>query len=203
MNDKKQKIIDKVTSLYLRFGIRSVTMDDIVREVGISKKTLYQYFKDKYELVKAVIDCDSKKILQDQDEALKGASNAIESMMGFFNFQMNMIKEYNPSLIYDLKKYYPEVHRKFVEKKRAIIYENVLTNLKQGKSEGLYRENLNQEVISILNLMRVEALVNSEMFKPEEILTREFFTEMFTYHMYGIVSDKGRKILEQNIDKLK
>ena len=203
MTDKRQEIIDKVTELYLRFGIRSVTMDDIVREVGISKKTLYQYFNDKSELVLSVIDCDSKKKKIEHDEALEGASNAIEKMMAFYNFQMNMVKEYNPSMIYDLRKYYPEMHRKFINKKREIIYENVLNNLKQGKTEGLYRKELNEEVIAMLNLMRVEAIANSEIFKPEELLKSEFLKEMFTYHMYGIVSDNGREILEQNIDKLK
>lgn len=203
MTDKRQEIIDKVTELYLRFGIKSVTMDDIVREVGISKKTLYQFFKDKSELVLSVIDCDSKKKMQEHEAALEGTSNAIEKMMAFYNFQMNMVKEYNPSMIYDLRKYYPEMHRKFVEKKREIIYENVLKNLKQGKAEGFYRKELNQEVIAILNLIRVEAIANSESYKPEELLTNEFLKEMFTYHMYGIVSDNGREILEQNIDKLK
>lgn len=202
MTDKRKEIIDKVTDLYLRFGIRSVTMDDVVREVGISKKTLYQYFKDKSELVLSVIDCDSRKKMKEHNQALLGTSNAIEKMMAFYNFQMNMIKEYNPSMIYDLRKYYPDMHRKFIEKKREIIYENVLKNLEQGKREGLYRQEINQQVIAQLNLIRVEAIANSEYFKPEELLTSEFLKEMFTYHMYGIVSDKGRKILEQNIDKL-
>lgn len=201
--EKRQDIIQKVMALYLQFGIRSVTMDDVVREVGISKKTLYQYFTDKSELVAAAIDCDSNLQNKEHEEAIEGASNAIEKMLKFYNFQMKMIKNYNPSMIYDLKKYYPEVHRKFVEQKREIIYENVLSNLNQGKSEGLYRQELNQEVIAILNLLRVEAFVNSTLYRPEELLTKEFFTEMFTYHMYGILSEKGRKILEQNIDKLR
>jgi len=201
--EKRQEIIRKVMGLYLQFGIRSVTMDDVVREVGISKKTLYQYFTDKSELVAAVVDCESNLNNKQHNEAIEGASNAIEKMLRFYHFQMKMIRDSNPSMIYDLKKYYPEVHAKFVEKKRDIIYENVLGNLIQGKSEGLYREELNEEVIAILNLMRVEAFINTNLYKPEEILNKEFFTEMFTYHMYGIVSDNGREILEQNIDKLK
>lgn len=201
--EKRQEIIRKVMALYLQYGIRSVTMDDVVREAGISKKTLYQYFTNKSELVTAVIDCDSNLKTKEYDEAIEGVSNAIEKMLRFYDFQMKLIKEYNPSMIYDLKKYYPEVHRSFVGKKREMIYENVLNNLNQGKSEGLYRKELNQEVIALLNLMRVEAFVNSTIFRLEELLTKEFFTEMFTYHMYGIVSEKGRKILEQNIDKLK
>jgi AcrR family transcriptional regulator len=178
-------------------------MDDVVREVGISKKTLYEFFKHKSDLVSAVIECDTDLKHKAHDQAIEGASNAIEQMLSFYDFQMKLIKEYNPSMIYDLKKYYPELHRKFVDHKRKMIYQNVLDNLNQGKSEGLYRKELNQEVIAILNLLRVEAFINSSLYRPEEILTKEFFTEMFTYHMYGIVSEKGRKILEQNLDKLK
>lgn len=203
MIDKKQEIINKVRLLYARYGIRSVTMDDVVREVGISKKTLYQYFKDKSELITGVIDCDAKLKLVEHDEAMIGAANAIEMMLGFYDFQMKMITDYNPSFIYDLKKYYPNIHQEFVQKKRELIYENVLTNLQRGKSEGLYRQEMNEEVIAMLNLLRVESFVNSEVVKTEEIFTREFLSEMFMYHMYGIVSEKGRKILEKNIDKLK
>jgi AcrR family transcriptional regulator len=203
MNDKRQEIIEKVRELYHRYGIRSVTMDDVVREMGISKKTLYQYFTDKNELVKAVIDCDAKRKHIEHDESLKGASNAIEKMLGFYDFQMKMIRDTNPSMIFDLKKYYPEVHRDLVDQKRRIIYNEMLANLRQGKSEGFYRKEMDEEVISRLNLMRVESFINSNVFRPEEILTRDFFKEMFTYHMYGIVNDKGRELLEKNIDKLK
>ena len=79
--EKRQDIIQKVMALYLQFGIRSVTMDDVVREVGISKKTLYQYFTDKSELVAAVIDCDSNLKSKEHEEAIEGASNAIEKML--------------------------------------------------------------------------------------------------------------------------
>jgi AcrR family transcriptional regulator len=190
-------------ALYLQYGIRSVTMDDVVREAGISKKTLYQYFTDKSSLVEAVIDCESDLKTKEHDEVTEGASNAIEKMLGFFAFQMRMVREYNPSMIYDLKKYYPEIHGKFVEKKRSIIYESVLANLNEGKVEGLYRSEMNQETIAVLNLLRVEALINSTLYRPDELLTPEFLTEMFTYHMYGIVNDKGRDILEKNLNKLK
>ena len=203
MHARKEEIINQVRELYARYGIRSVTMDDVVREVGISKKTLYQFFKDKSELVAAAIQCETEIKMEEHDEAMKGAANAVEMMLGFYDFQAKMIRDYNPSMIYDLKKYYPEVHKEFVDQKRTMIYENVLANLVQGKSEGLYRKEMDETVIAMLNLLRVEALINSDVAKTGEILTHEFFKEMFTYHMYGIVSEKGREILEKNIDKLK
>ena len=146
MNEKRQEIVEKVRDLYHSYGIRSVTMDDVVREMGISKKTLYQYFKDKTELVNAVVDCDSEMKHIEHDESIKGASNAIEKMLGFYDFQMKMIRDYNPSMIFDLKKYYPKVHRKLVDIKRNRIYNEMLANLKQGKAEGLYRQEMDEEV---------------------------------------------------------
>ena len=121
MSDKRQEIIDKVRELYHRYGIRSVTMDDVVREMGISKKTLYQYFSDKSELVSAIIDCDSRENMQMHDEAIKDASNAIEQMLGFYNFQARMIRDSNPSVLFDLKKYYPDLYKDLLarQKRRA------------------------------------------------------------------------------------
>lgn len=201
MVEKRQEIIGKVKELFNKFGIRSITMDDIVREVGVSKKTLYQYFTDKSELVQSVIECASLEKMKEHKDTIEGSSNAIEEMMRFYSFQAKMIKESNPSLIYDLKKYYPDIHEKFVERKREIIYENVLTNLNNGIKEGLYRKDLDPKVISSLNLMRVESIMNSQTQKAQEILSQEFFLEMFKYHMYGIVSEKGRKIFEEKIEK--
>ncbi len=201
MNDKKTEIIEKIHGLYDKYGIRSVTMDDVVHELGISKKTLYQYFADKTELVMAVMDRVYEIRKNDMIKALEGKMNAIEEMITYYDLQIKMIKDYKPTLIYDLKKYYPKIYEKVTKRKRTHIYESVLFNLKRGKDEGLYRPNLNEEIIARLNLMRVEGIMSSGIFSHEEIMTAEFFREVFTYHMYGIVNDKGKKLLEKNIDK--
>lgn len=203
MEDKRQEVVDKVRTLYSEYGIRSVTMDDVVRELGISKKTLYQYFNDKSELVSAVLECERSSRMKEYTNALKNVSNAIEEMLRYYDLQKNMIKEHNPSMMYDLKKYYPKIHNEFLEKKRKVIFESVIGNLKRGKTEGLYRTELDEEIVARLNLMRIEALINIGIFSNEEMMMPNFFKELFTYHMYGIVSEKGRKMLEQNIDKLK
>jgi AcrR family transcriptional regulator len=203
MEEKRQEIVDRVRDLYRQFGIRSVTMDDAVREIGISKKTLYQHFTDKSSLVNAVLECETKERLEEYHDAVNHSSNAIEQMLKFYDLQLKMIKEHNFSMIYDLKKYYPEIHAQFIERKRKGIFEGTLANLKRGKEEGLYRQELNNEIIARLNLMRIEGIIQSGIFSHEDIMAKGFFREMFTYHMYAIVNDKGRKILEKNIDKLK
>ncbi len=203
MNEKRLEIIEKVSELYDKYGIRSVTMDDVVHEMGISKKTLYQYFSDKTELVSAVMDSAYEKRKNNMVNALEGKENAVVEMLAYYGLQMRMIKDHKPTVIYDLRKYYPEIYAKVTERKRNHIYESVHLNLKWGKQEKLYRDNINEEIIARLNLMRVEAIMTSGIFSHEEIMAPEFFKEIFTYHMYGIVNDNGRKILEQNLDKLR
>ena len=202
MNDKKLEIVKRVWELYREFGIRSVTMDDVVREMGISKKTLYQYFSDKTELVVAVMDSVYEKRKNEMCEVLLGKENAIEEMLTYYGLQLKMTREHKPTLIYDLKKYYPKIHEKVSVRKRQHIYDSVLQNLKRGKSEGLFRADINEEILARLNLMRIEAIMSSGIFSDEEIVAPYFFKEIWSYHMYGIVNNKGRKILEQNIDKL-
>jgi len=202
MNDKKLEIVKRVWELYREFGIRSVTMDDVVREMGISKKTLYQYFSDKTELVMAVMDSVYEKRKNEMLEVLLGKENAIEEMLTYYGLQLKMIREHKPTLIYDLKKYYPKIYEKVSKRKRLHIYDSVLQNLRRGKSEGLFRADINEEILARLNLMRIEAIMSSGIFSDEEIVAPYFFKEIFTYHMYGIINNKGREILEQNIDKL-
>lgn len=203
MNEKKLEIVKKVWELYRQYGIRSVTMDDVVKELGISKKTLYQYFNDKTEMVHDVMEYDYASKKQDFSECFDKKDNAVEELINYSLVQLSMITSHRPSLIYDLKKYYPDLFNKFQDKKREQMLNGLLMNLQRGKAEGLYRKEINEELIARLNLTRVEGMLNSKLFRLEELMSKEFFREAFTYHAYGIVSDEGRKILEQNLDKLK
>jgi AcrR family transcriptional regulator len=203
MNEKKLEIVKKVYELYRQFGIRSVTMDDVVRELGISKKTLYKHFKDKTDMVLAVMEYDFETKKEEYIKCFGAQLNAVEELINYSILQLKIIMDHKPTLIYDLKKYYPAVFDHFNKLKRENMYNGLLMNLERGKKEGLYRSDLNVELIARLNIVRVEGMMNSKIFKPEEIRSHEFFKELMKYHAYGIVSEKGRKVLESNIDKLK
>lgn len=203
MSEKKLEIVQKVCELYRQFGIRSVTMDDVVQELGISKKTLYQYFKDKTDLVLAVMEYDFETKSKEYQACFNDQINAVEELINYSLIQLKIIVDHKPTLIYDLKKYYPSVFNHFNKLKREQIYNGLLSNLKRGKKEGLYRADINAEMIARLNLVRMEGLMSTKFFKQEEIISRDFFKEILKYHAYGIVNEEGRKILELNIDKLK
>jgi len=203
MDNKAKLIVERVSQLYLEYGIKGVTMDDVAHHLTISKKTLYQFFKDKKELVWAVLehhDCEKRV---DFSIVKKGNSNAIDDLFTFYEIQVKMIKNHKPAFVYDLKKYYPEIYTHFQKIKHTKILESVKENLIKGKEEGLYRSDINEDILSRLNLMRIEGIMNSDIFSIEEIVSTNFFSEVFRYNLFAIVSDKGRKLIKHKLSIIK
>lgn len=203
MNTKDKDIIRKVAQLYKKYGIKSITMDDVAHELGISKKTLYECFSDKLHLVNAVIEQEiifNEFRLQEQKNS---SENALQEMFQIFRFHLQMLKEYNPSLEFDLKKYYPEIYNRLNRIKREKIWETTLNNLIKGKSEGFYRKELNEEIITKLTVLRIENISESDLFSQEEIYSHEFSKEMFLYHLHGILTPMGIEYLNKNLEQLK
>jgi TetR/AcrR family transcriptional regulator, cholesterol catabolism regulator len=202
MSDKRQEIIEKVRDLYKTYGIKSVTMDDVAHHLAISKKTLYQFFSDKDELVKSVVECDFKqKNLESTIDSSK--LTAIQEVYEYYKMQIKMIKDHKPSFIYDLRKYYPEVFSKVQQRMRERILNNTRANIIKGKNEEIYRSDLDEEIVARLNLMRIEGIMNGEYFESGEGHSSKLFTEVYKYHMYAIVNDAGRKILEIHLANIK
>jgi AcrR family transcriptional regulator len=202
MKDRRIEIAEKVCKLYRNYGIKSVTMDDVAHHLGISKKTLYEYFSDKRDLVIAVMHSIAQNKAVDFSVPQEQNVNAIEELFYYYNVQVKMIRDHKPSFIYDLKKYYPDLYEKFQNDKKQRIHDSVQNNLIKGKKEGLFRSNLDEDVIARLNLMRIEGIMNSGTFSLEEMVSPDLFSEIFRYHVYGIVSDKGRELFEQELNKL-
>jgi TetR/AcrR family transcriptional regulator, cholesterol catabolism regulator len=202
MNEELKNILTTARELYMKYGIKSITMDDVARELAISKKTLYQYVNDKDELVGKVID---NEILIRQEEICKCfriGYNAIEELFEISIFMNNLMRNQNPATQYDLKKYYPQHFQKTEKARRDGIYSYILLNLKKGIKEGLYREELNKEVISKLYLWRAENSHLDELFTKEEFASIKLFVELLTYHIRGIATEKGIHVLEKKIKEL-
>ena len=203
MNDKVQGILNQISKLYHRYGIKSVTMDDVARHLCISKKTLYEYFEDKKDLVNQVLSSEHTVNCKVFDEILQRKLNAIEELFEIYNSIKRMIQVYNPSMDYDIRKYYPDLFMKVREVRRKTMFENTLRNMVKGKKEGLYRKDLNAGVIARLHLFRIENLVDNDLFSADELNSFEIFHELFVYHLHGIMSNKGRDFFEKNFDKFR
>ena len=202
MNKEFEKILGKVSVLYRKYGIKSVTMDDVAHELGISKKTLYQYVGDKSELVEKVVEHTRHCNFSSMKDMKTINGNAIEQLIEVIQMVNSLMKNHSPSYEYDLKKYYPEIFRNLMSARREVMYESMLANIRQGKKEGIYRDELDEVIISKLHLLRMENLQSSEIFNEEEMHTAKFFRELFVYHIHGLATLKGLDILNKNMNGL-
>ena len=202
MNEELKNILLKVRELYMKYGIKSITMDDVARELGISKKTLYQYVSDKDDLVGKFVD---NEIILRQEEICKCfriGFNAVEELFEISLFMNKFIRDQNPATEYDLKKYYPHHFMKTVQARREGIYNYILLNLRKGIKEGLYRDNMNNEIIAKLYLWRSENTNINDLFTIEEFTSIKLFLELLSYHIRGIATEKGIVELEKKTKEL-
>jgi AcrR family transcriptional regulator len=202
MNEELMHILQKVRLLYRKYGIRSVTMDDVSHELGISKKTLYQYVRDKDELVHKVVEMEIADRQEKMMITCTDQQNAIEQLLEIARCISIMLKDYSAASEYDLRKYYPDLYVKVRDLRRNHIYRFIIDNLNKGKTEGLYREEINEEIISKLNVSVIDGMVDNEVVTISEFMDQRFFNEFFIYHIRGIVNAKGLVFLESHLDDL-
>lgn len=199
MDEKGQELVEKSAEIYKKFGIKSVTMDDLARHLGVSKKTLYKYFKDKNDIVTRSIANKMEAEACSVNKVCEFASNAIDELMGITQNVIENLNKIHPSVFYDLEKYYPEAFEKIEEHKKGFIYNCVLGNLERGKKEGLYRSDLNSEIIAKLYVLRVTDILNPYNFDENKFTPMDLYMEAFRYHIRGIASEKGIEYQEKLI----
>jgi TetR/AcrR family transcriptional regulator, cholesterol catabolism regulator len=199
VNEELTYILTKVGELYRKYGIKSVTMDDVSHELGISKKTLYQYFTDKDDLVGKFIDNEIASRHKDFCICFREGFNAIEELFEIAIFMNRFISQQNPATEHDLKKYYPHHYQKSLKARREGIYNYILQNLKKGKEEGLYRPELNEEIIAKIYLSRVESIHLNDLLPAAEFTSAKLFIEYIVYHVRGIGTEEGIRVLENRI----
>jgi len=202
MNDELQNILRKVHKLYRKFGIRSVTMDDVSYELGISKKTLYQYVRDKDELVHRVVEMEIVERHKRMTVSCEDNINAIEQLLEIAKCISTMLKDYSPASEYDLRKYYPDLYNKVRNLRHDHQYKFFLENLNKGKEEGLYRNEIDSGIIAKIIISFMDSVIDGEVITLNEFLDQRFFYEFFVYHVRGIANANGLEFLDKQIHQL-
>lgn len=199
MDEKKREIIEKATAIYLKYGIKSMTMDEMAKQLGISKKTLYSFVSDKNELVELCVLSQHEGEVCRMAEVSQQNENAIDEMLGISKSVTDTLKKIHPSIFFDLAKYHPNALRMMNEQKRSFIRGCVMDNLQRGIKQGLYRDNLNTEVISTIYLATLDHIMLGDLF-PESLNTIDnIYREFFRYHVRGIASRNGIEYLNELI----
>jgi TetR/AcrR family transcriptional regulator, cholesterol catabolism regulator len=182
--------------MFFRFGIRSVTMDDIAKELGISKKTIYHYFTDKDDLVEKVTSQSMHNEICKTQEIYEKASNPIEEMIFSTKMMREMLQNVNAVLFYDLKKYHPRSWEMYVQFKNGFL-DIVKRNLTNGIAQKLYRPEINVDIIAKLRVETVDLAFNIEYFPTANYNLLEVQLESIDHFIRGIVTPAGLEIYEK------
>ncbi len=196
----KEKIIQKSAEMFINLGFKSVTMDDIAQEMGISKKTIYSHFKNKTQLVKETVLTVFKNITCGIDHIISQNKNPIEELYEIKKFAMLQLKNEKASPQFQLQKYYPEIYAMM----RSLKFENMnactTSNLQRGVEQGFYRNNVNIHFISRIYFLALSEINNEEIFPPQQFPKIMIMEDYLEYHLRGIVTEKGKEVLNQFIN---
>ena len=195
----RQKIIHKASELYLNLGFKSVTMDDIANEMGISKKTIYVHFKNKTKLVEAVTFSLFDTICEGIDGICEKSSNPIEELYFIKMFVMQHLKNEKSSPQYQLKKYYPTIHDALKFKQFEKMHESVLESLEHGVNTGVFRNTIDIDFISRMYFTGMTGIKDNMFFPPEDYEMNYLMESYLEYHLRAIVTEKGMTILNNFI----
>lgn len=197
MNKNTQNILNKAEKLFLTLGIRSVSMDDISRQMGISKKTLYQYFDNKDELVKTVIESHVEREQEEMETISNEAQNALDELYLIGHKVINNIKDVSASTLHDLQKYYRSSFEILMEKQNHFIYNFFIKNIKRGIYEGHYRDDLNPDIIARIFSKSVYFIVEALADPNLKFTKKQMVEELYDYHVRGIATAKGKRLWEK------
>jgi len=189
-----ERIIVAAESLFMKYGARSVTMDDIARELSVSKKTIYQYYTDKDEIVTLVSQAHIDQEKEDFNKIFETSHNAIEEMFKMSQCMRKIVTEINPSLLFDLQKYHRKAWDLYLVYKTEFIKNSVVNNLSKGIEEGYYREEIDVEIIATYRVEQVQMAFDNKIFTRNKFNFLVVQMQLFDHFLHGLLTDKGRKL---------
>lgn len=192
-------------TLFRKYGIKSVTMADIAKELGMSKKTIYKYVDNKNDLVAQIMENHIINDKKANEEISLQAKNALDQLLQIFIYIQGILKGMNTSLLYDLQKYYNPIWQKWENFHQEYVLDITIKNLKRGQEEGIYRKDMNVDLMARLYISFLPVFSAQESFLIKDYSTYEVHKEFMKYHINGIISKKGKEalqelLLENNLD---
>ncbi len=195
--ETKDRILLKADELFRRYGIRAVTLDEIANNLGISKKTIYQFYEDKDALVDAVMMTEFEKNHKECCQCSTDAKDAVDEL---FQLMLNIDEDFrnlNPIIIMDLKKFHFKTFEKFEKHLHQDILQMIVANLKRGIAEGLYREDLDVEIVARFRVATIWLMFDQDVFPSNKFQLTKVVKEIFELFLHGLVNTKGYKLIEK------
>jgi AcrR family transcriptional regulator len=198
MDERRDFIVEQAHRLFMQYGLRGVTMEDLAREMGVSKKTLYVHFTDKNSLVEAAVASFLSQHQAAAEAIFQTSPNPIDQLWGIAGAIQSQLQQVKPSVYLELRKYFPSAYKLFENYQQQSIRKQVVANLIGGIEAGWYRASLNPEILSRLFIQLMPMKMDLLIFQPDRFDFNTLHREMLMYHMHGICSSKGLEYLTQH-----
>lgn len=193
----KERIIAKAREQFFRYGVKSVTMDDIATELGISKKTIYQHFGDKDAIVHQLMMAEMANDMCEWNDLDESSNNVIEKIVKSMDIIRKAFAEINPSAFFDIKKYHPKTWQLFQEHKQNFIMESIRKELLQGIEQGFFRADIKVEILVRMRLEQIEIGFDPHLFPPNKFSLIEVELTMLDHYIRGILTSKGLEVYQE------
>ena len=197
MEEVQKEILLKAGEMFMMYGIRSITMDELASKLGMSKKTIYQYFKNKDELVEAFANMykDAQEAMM--AENMQKSEDVIAELLLMSDHMKEKLCKINPAFMYDVKKYYPKAWNVFLEFKKGAVCQQMKETLRNGVEQGYFRKELDIDIITAARIEQIEMAFNPEVFPPTVFDSGKVHLQLFENFMYGICTLKGHKLINE------
>jgi len=197
----EKNILEGAKNLFMQFGLKSITMDDIAKKVGVSKKTIYQFFNDKNSIVVKSVHEHFSEHQKEIEEVLKNSVDVIEAMYRLSKCMKVQVEAVNPTVLYDLQRYFPKAFKRFLEFKNSFMHKNLQKILKEGMQSGYFRKEINTEILTIQRIEQVQLAFNQEVFPRDKFDFKEIHEQLFDHFIHGILTEKGKEKYNQYLNE--
>ena len=199
MEEKQFEIVEKSAQVFLKFGVRAVTMDDLARELGMSKKTIYKFFSDKDALIRAIIEFKTQGDREICQIAFEQAENAIDEMIRISEFMSEMLQDVHSSVFFDLQKYHRDAWQIMEDHKNTFVRNQIKHNIQRGIKEGVYRENSDSDILSKAYVLTMGTLFDGYTFPSSEYKFTTVFNQIIRFQIRGLANAQGLEYLTKRL----
>ena len=197
----KERILSEAESLFWKFGVRSVTMEDIAKRLGISKKTIYQHFSDKEEILYQVIEGKTIKTQSEMDCMAIESANPVEEILNMLDAMRKHTDQVSPNLLIDIQRHYPHAFTLFRRYKEQYIMRSILENIQKGIAQELYRADINPDILARLRVEQIEMVFNNTSFPSSQYNMMDIQHELMHHFVRGMLTEKGFTIYNQYVNQ--
>jgi AcrR family transcriptional regulator len=194
----RERILQAAARLFMELGVRSVSMDDVAKDLSISKKTIYKHYQDKNQLVFDTISMHIAEMETNTTLIMSEEDNPVLQIAKIADFVLQMNKNVHPSVLFDLQKFYPESYSHLIEHRNRYALQSVNQNLKKGIEQGLFRNDMNRQRVARIYICLIFSMFQNTLFEGEE--NRDFrdeYIETIKYHLHAVTTEKGKSTFSE------